>query len=60
MIQHLKQWWTVHAALVVGIVGFFVPSFQAYIATHPKTLLAGVLTLVITALFTNKPGGITQ
>lgn len=60
MIAHLKQWWTLHSLWVISVVSFFVPSFQAYILGHPKGLLAGVLGLVITALYTKKPGGITQ
>jgi hypothetical protein len=60
MIAHLKQWWTVHSTIILSVVAFFVPSVQTYVSGHPKTLVAGVLTLVISALFTSKPGGITQ
>ena len=60
MTSHLKQWWTVHAAVIMAVASFFLPSLQAYIMQHPKSLVAGILTLVIAALFTPKPGGITQ
>lgn len=60
MIAHLKTWWTLHAVWIASVVAFFLPSFNAFIAGHPKSLVAAVLALVISALYTKQPGGITQ
>jgi hypothetical protein len=56
VFTHLKQWWTLHAAWIIGVLYWFVPSIQASINKHPKSAFAGIAALLLSALYTKAPG----
>lgn len=55
MIDHIKAWWVAHAAILMSVFYFLLPSFQSFISTHPKSTVATVLALVIAALLKKSP-----
>lgn len=54
-IAHLKSWWTAHASVILTVCYFLVPSVQHFIDTHPKSAVAGILGIVVAALFSKSP-----
>jgi hypothetical protein len=55
MIQHIRQWWTAHLIWIYALVDFLSPSLQQWTRDHPKTILAGLIPLLITAILTRAP-----
>lgn len=46
MFDHIKRWWLAHSAWIAAGFYFLLPSFQAWANTHPKTMLATVVSAV--------------
>lgn len=55
MVNHLKQWWTLHSAWITAALYFFVPSIQAWINAHPKTAAASIVATILAALLQKSP-----
>jgi hypothetical protein len=47
VVQHLKSWWAVHSIWLLWVLHFEVPSVQAWIDGHPKSMIAAILALVL-------------
>lgn len=54
-MNHLKQWWTLHSAWITTVLYFLVPSVQAWINAHPKTVAASIVGTVLAALLQKSP-----
>lgn len=55
MWNHLKSWWTLHAAWILGLLVVLWPHFTTYVADNPKWTLAIAIGTAILAHYSPAP-----
>jgi hypothetical protein len=55
MIDHIKQWYLVHAAWIGGLVYTLLPQVRDYVCSHPKITAGSFAAWVLAALLKQSP-----
>jgi hypothetical protein len=55
---HLKQWWYAHSTWIIWAVHFLVPSVNAWMDQHPKSVMGAIFILIASRMIqVNGNGG---